>query len=231
MTPQDVQIFRDTWSLYDQILGRNYMFHDEIFRDVTEVLATRYPQGTYRILDLGCGNARHLSAALKRCPPGLYAGYDLSSAALCQAREHLASLNCPVDLRQADFQDAFRRDDAPFEVIFSSFAVHHLASQDKQQFLRDARNRLEPGGCLLLSDTSREPDEDRPAYLRNYCSWIRSDWKALSDADLTSVEEHIRTRDFPESNTEIHEMAAAAGFQRCTDLPKYQWHRTWLMEP
>jgi SAM-dependent methyltransferase len=179
MTAQDIPIFRDTWSLYDQILGRNYMFHDEIFRDVTAVLASRYPQGTYRILDLGCGNARHLSASLGPCAPALYAGYDLSSAALCQAREHLAPLSCPVDLRQADFQDAFRRDDGCFEVVFSSFALHHLASQDKQRFLTEARNRLASGGCLLLADTSREPGEDRPAYLRNSCEWIRSDWRAL----------------------------------------------------
>lgn len=231
MTPQDVEIFRDTWSLYDQIVGRNYMFHDEIFRDVTAVLAPRHSQGTYRILDLGCGNARHLTAALRLCPPALYAGYDLSSAALCQARENLASLNCPADLRQADLQDAFRRQGARFEVIFSSFAVHHLASEDKLQFFRDARNRLEPGGCLLLADTSREPDEDRPAYLRNYCAWVRSDWTGLTETDLASVEAHIRTRDFPESNADIHGMAAAAGFQRCTDISKHHWHRTWLMEP
>ncbi|MFO1460092.1 MAG: class I SAM-dependent methyltransferase [Verrucomicrobiota bacterium] len=231
MTVQDIEIFRDTWSLYDRILGRNYMFHDEIFRDVSAVLATRYPQGSYRLLDLGCGNARHLSASLRPCAPALYAGYDLSSAALCQARDHLASLSCPVDLRQADFQDAFRRDDGRFEVIFSSFAVHHLSSQDKQSFLKEARYHLAPGGCLLMADTSREPDEDRPEYLRNYCAWIRSDWRTLSETDLASVEEHIRTRDFPESNAAIHEMATAAGFQRCTDLPKYHWHRTWLMEP
>ena len=38
-----------------------------------------------RLLDLGCGNARYLAPCLKRFPPTIYEGVDLSEAALAEA--------------------------------------------------------------------------------------------------------------------------------------------------
>lgn len=34
--------FFDEWSVYDQVLDHNYMFHDEMFNDVRRLLAQRY---------------------------------------------------------------------------------------------------------------------------------------------------------------------------------------------
>ncbi|MBL9174320.1 MAG: class I SAM-dependent methyltransferase [Verrucomicrobiales bacterium] len=230
MNTGDLRIFTDTWSLYDRVLLGNYMFHEEIFRVVGDLLSTRCRPGEFRILDLGCGNARHLASILIGRPPALYAGYDLSASALCQARSQLDALPCPSDLRQADFRDAFHTLANPFGVIFSSFAVHHLSFDQKQQFFLDARNLLAPGGFLLLVDTSREADEDREAYLRNYCQWVHADWSALSAGDLAAIEDHIRKRDFPETSAAIQTMAASAGFRRSAVVARYRWHRTWLLE-
>ena len=37
------------------------------------------------LLDLGCGNARYLAPCLKRLPPAIYEGVDLSEAVLAEA--------------------------------------------------------------------------------------------------------------------------------------------------
>ena len=55
------EIFRSSWSLYDAILGENYMFHREIHAVVRDVIALRAARGPYSLVDLGCGNARGLS--------------------------------------------------------------------------------------------------------------------------------------------------------------------------
>ncbi|TMB67531.1 MAG: hypothetical protein E6J54_19950, partial [Deltaproteobacteria bacterium] len=82
MSKEIVRQFFDEWSIYDQVLDHNYMFHDEIYRDVQRVLADRYGNRPFTLLDLGCGSARHLRRALEGRSVSRYLGYDLSVAAL-----------------------------------------------------------------------------------------------------------------------------------------------------
>lgn len=230
MSAEGVKIFADAWPIYERVLDRNYMFHDEIRRDLAGILSRRWSPGAYRVLDLGCGDARHVTGALLSCEPSLYVGYDLSATALVHARNHLSRLGCPADLRQADLFDALVHHGPAFELIFSGFAVHHLSSPDKERFLRLARRRLAPEGMLLMVDVCREPGEDRPIYLDRYCGWIRDSWGDLSPSDRVAIEAHIRGHDFPEDNETIHRMATSAGFLRCVDASRYRWHRTWILE-
>ncbi|MEK7843432.1 MAG: class I SAM-dependent methyltransferase, partial [Pseudomonadota bacterium] len=70
MTSADsTAIFTRSWSLYDLITEFNYMSHQEIYAGVEELLRLRADQGHYRLLDLGCGNARYLAPCLQRLPP------------------------------------------------------------------------------------------------------------------------------------------------------------------
>ena len=92
--------FFDEWSIYDQILTHNYMYHDEIFEDVRHFLAARYDNTPFNILDLGCGSALHLARALENRSVSGYLGYDLSDAALAHAESNLKFLNCAVELER-----------------------------------------------------------------------------------------------------------------------------------
>src|SRR5712692_2023929 len=123
--------FFDKWSVYDQVLDHNYMFHDEMFNDVQRLLAERYERRPFAVLDLGCGGARHLGRALRDRSVSRYVGYDLSDVALAHAKDNLTSLGCAVKLFQGDLLEGVRAGDERFDVIFSSFALHHLTSGDK----------------------------------------------------------------------------------------------------
>ena len=83
----------------------------------------------YRLLDLGCGNARYLAPCLKRFPPALYEGVDLSRPALMEAREYLTGLPSQVALTLADLLQTVESTDKTWDVIFAGFAVHHLTSE------------------------------------------------------------------------------------------------------
>ena len=219
--------FFDEWAIYDQILAHNYMHHDDIFRDVERFLADRFGNLRFSLLDLGCGSAYHLIRALRGRSVSRYVGYDLSDVALEHAASNLADLACLKELRRRDLLDAVRTGGEIFDVIFSSFALHHLSSVQKTEFFQSAHERLSVGGVLLLIDTMRDDGEERAVYLDRYCSWLRSRCKTLSTDALDFLCEHIRNNDFPETITDFGAIAIKAGFCEPIEINRFRWHHTW----
>jgi SAM-dependent methyltransferase len=222
--------FFDEWSVYDQVLDQNYMHHDDIYRVVQSFLADRYATQPFTLLDLGCGSARHLARALKGRSISRYVGYDLSDVALAHAQQNLASLGCPTELRQGDLIEGLRNGGKKFDVIFTSFALHHLASAEKEILFQSAYARLREDGILLLIDTMREEGEERPVYLDRYCAWLRSNCETLSTAALDLLCDHIRGNDFPETTATLSAMATRAGFDRGVEITQIGWHHAWCFD-
>jgi SAM-dependent methyltransferase len=218
--------FFDEWSIYDQILAHNCMHHDDIFRDVQHLLADRYATQPFSLLDLGCGSARRLAQALKGRSVSRYVGYDLSNVALAHASRNLAGLNFQTELHQGDLLDGVRTGAETFDVIFSSFALHHLSSAQKNEFFQTARERLNEGGILLLIDTMRDDGEERAVYLDRYCAWLRSRCQILAPEALDFLCEHIRNNDFPETIMDFGVMASKAGFCPPIEINRFRWHHT-----
>jgi ubiquinone/menaquinone biosynthesis C-methylase UbiE len=77
-TVETTAFFTRTWSVYDQIAEHNYMSHREIYAKVAELLKLRKDHNQYRLLDLGCGNARFLAPVLMQSQPAHYRGVDMS---------------------------------------------------------------------------------------------------------------------------------------------------------
>jgi cyclopropane fatty-acyl-phospholipid synthase-like methyltransferase len=157
-------------------------------------------------------------------------GYDISTVALSHAARNLAALNCPVDLRHGDLLDGDEADGEKFDVIFTSFALHHLSAQQKDAFLAAASQTLERDGLLLLIDTMRDDDENRALYLERYCAWLGSRCATLSPESQELLFGHIRASDFPETAWELEQMATRAGFGPPIQLNRFRWHRAWLLE-
>jgi SAM-dependent methyltransferase len=218
--------FFDEWTIYDQILVHNYMHHDDIFRDVESLFADRYENSPFSLLDLGCGSARHLARTLKGRSVSRYVGYDLSDVALGHAARNLTVLGCPIELRRGDILDGVRTSAETFDVIFSSFALHHLSTAQKNEFFQSAHERINDGGILLLIDTMRDVGEERAIYLDRYCAWLRSRCKTLSTEALDFLCEHIRDNDFPETITDFGAMATKAGFCEPIEINRFRWHHT-----
>lgn len=227
MTNPGAKNFFDEWAIYDQILAHNYMHHDDIFGDVQRFFANRYGNSPFSLLDLGCGSAYHIARALRGRSVSRYVGYDLADVALEHAASNLADLACPKELRRGDLLDGVRTGSAIFDVIFSSFALHHLSSVQKTDFFQSAHESLSEGGVLLLIDTMRDDGEERAIYLDRYCSWLRLRCKTLSTDALDFLCEHIRNNDFPETIMDFSAMAAKAGFCDPIEINRFRWHHTW----
>ncbi len=213
------------WTPYDVVLDQNYMFHRELHVRAARILQVRFATGTFDLLDLGCGSARHLAGILRDHPPATSRGYDLSAQALELARVNLAFLADRVRLVNADL--ALGPASGPADVVFSAFAIHHLDVSAKAALFRSIRSCLRPGGIFLLIDVVRDEGEERARFLDRFEDEIRSRWGALAERDVVEILDHIRTCDFPETASGIRDLARAAGLGGCRETERHGCHQLW----
>jgi cyclopropane fatty-acyl-phospholipid synthase-like methyltransferase len=226
-----VQEYFNRWSIYDQVLDHNYMFHDELYQEVQRLIMHRYAERTFSLVDLGCGSARHLAPVLANASISHYVGFDISEIAITYATGNLASLNCSLELHQTDLLEGLHRlSDKRFDAIFSSFALHHLAYTDKAAFFKLTNQMLLEEGMLILVDLVREEEEDYERWVANYCNWLKSDWKAIPSEAIEAILDHIGKHDFPETTSTLYKLAKQAGFRECFNAKHFHWHRILCFE-
>lgn len=97
-----------------------------------------------RVLDAGCGSGP-LAAALHAKGANV-SGFDLSPAMVTLARERMGE---DADQRVADLGERLPYDDATFDIVVCSLALHYL--KDWAAPLTEMRRLLRPGGRLVVS--------------------------------------------------------------------------------
>lgn len=223
-----VEMFQNSWNLYRKIVDHDYMFHTSIYADLGRYLEGLQEVEPLAVVELGCGDASQSMEAFKRCKLASYLGLDLSEPALELAARNLAGLPCPVRLELADMLEGLSLIEAPVDVIFSGFALHHLAVEDKARFFALSRNALKPGGLLLLTDVMREPGQSRDDYLKAYLGYAEQHWQSLVPAEFTLLREHVGNFDYPETAETYERMARESGFASSRQLSRHTWHQTWI---
>jgi SAM-dependent methyltransferase len=141
--------FFDVWDTYQKVVSGDYMFHSEIGAQVSRLLHARFDGQSFSPLDLGCGDAATLAPLLEGLTVRRYRGVDLSEAALALAAENLKSLPGTVELTREQILAALA-EEVLYDVIYSSFVLHHLPTAQKAEFFNLAAQRLETSGLLLL---------------------------------------------------------------------------------
>lgn len=224
MSEQSAVEFFKAWETYKKVVAGNHMFHREIGDELKAALRERFAGRPFSLLDLGCGDAATLAPLLQGFAIASYKGVDLSPAALALARNNLAFLRCPVELAEADMMRALA-ESAARDVIYSSFAVHHLPTMAKGDFFALAAQRLEPGGELLLVDVVRDEGQSLSDYYDRYCEWLRNSWTDLEPAEREQVCDHLTHNDMPEPYSVLRAQAEAAGLEALPSQARHKWHR------
>jgi tRNA (cmo5U34)-methyltransferase len=104
------------------------------------------PQHARRILDLGTGDGRLLALVRAACPHTEAVALDFSPAMLEQAGKRFAG-NSAVSVIDHDLDEPLP-DLGNFDVVISSFAIHHLIHERKRALYAEIYRRLNPGGVF-----------------------------------------------------------------------------------
>lgn len=229
MSTDPISIFRKTWATYQKVISHNLMFHREISAAVSQLFAARHEP--LRMIDLGCGDASHIAKLLKPGQLAEYCGCDLSQFALDEARKTLEPFGAAINLCCTDMLAMLKQAPAThYDIVYSSYALHHLPVEGKQNFFTECRRILRGNGLVILIDVMRDEGQSRPEYLYSYNKTVRMQWEALSPDERNQVQEHIRNCDFPEPASALEELARKAGFSNCQRLEKQTWHEAWRYE-
>ena len=136
---------------YDLVAG--LLFRSR-YGAIAEAIATQVPAGS-RLLDVGCGPGEVLNR-LATIAPGIDAtGLDVDAAMIGRARRKAARAHRSPDAGPrfvvADVA-AMPFPDASFDVVVSSYAVHHWP--DRQAGIAEVMRVLKPGGRAIVWDVA-----------------------------------------------------------------------------
>jgi tRNA (cmo5U34)-methyltransferase len=120
-------------------------------------LLDELPASVRRVLDLGSGDGRLLSLILKARPGASGVALEFSPLMLDRLRERFGSTSA-IEVVQHDLERSLPPLGA-FDVVASSFAIHHLPHARKRELYGEIWSALEPGGvfCNLEHVASASP--------------------------------------------------------------------------
>jgi cyclopropane fatty-acyl-phospholipid synthase-like methyltransferase len=217
-------LFRNAWEIYRSVLDQNYMFHRELGVAVNGALIAHFGSKSISMLDLGCGDASQIKKMFAGSDLNNYHGCDLANEPLKMAEKELQDFAKNSKLECADMLECLSKTKDRYDLVFSSFAVHHLSSKSKLDLFKKSHNLLNPDGVLLLIDVTKMPNQDDHAYHNDYLFFARENWAELNPNDLDAIEEHVRAYDQPESVETYQKMAVNAGFSSAKILAQHTWH-------
>jgi SAM-dependent methyltransferase len=120
-------------------------------------LMTEVSPDSRRILDLGCGNGHLLALLLAHCSGATGVGLDFSPTMLEEANKRFAG-NPRVTLVEHNLEKPLP-ELGTFDVVASSFAIHHCAHERKEDLYQEIWNILEPGGVFCNLEHVASPTE------------------------------------------------------------------------
>lgn len=211
MQQNSAGVFSENWSIYQKIIRFDYMHH-AVFAKNTADVVNGLAGKNLQLLDIGCGDAVPLLPILQGVSVASYTGYDLSASALQLASLHLRPLNFPLALKEGNMIALIQEEEKQFNIIHSSFAIHHLQDEEKQKLLKACYDRLLPGSKMIYTDIFREQDAGRDRYIDEYFSFIKNEWPLLTEEEKQPICEHVRQYDFPSDMEETITWIRSVGF-------------------
>ncbi len=146
------------WTSAEHVLG--YLRIADTIPHRTEGEATlleEVPKASGRILDLGSGDGRLLNLLLSHCPSATGVALDFSPEMLTRLRESLGA-DSRVRIVEHNLDRALP-DLGDFDVVASSFAIHHVTHARKRGLYSDIWSRLLPGGVFCNLEHVASPSD------------------------------------------------------------------------
>lgn len=163
---------------YDLLMGLATFGRERAFRRRIVDLAQLHPAEA--VLDVGCGTGTLAIVACERLgAAGHVAGIDPSGQMIARARRKAERAGRPVDF-QVGVIEHLAFPDQSFDVVLSTFMMHHLPDDLKRRGLVEVARVLKPEGRLLILDLK--------GHVGPWESSIREQSHLLKEAGFAHVE-------------------------------------------
>lgn len=164
------------------------------------VLCELLPAQVERVLDLGTGAGDTLALVLAARPGAHGIGLDFGDEMLRQARARFEG-DARVEISRHDLDEPLPADLGTFDVVVSSFAIHHLDPARQRALYGEVFGCLAPGGLFVnaehvdsptaalheqfLAALGRTPEQDDPSnqlvLLNDHLAWLAG--SGFTDSD------------------------------------------------
>ena len=101
-----------------------------------------------KVLEFGSGTG-NLTSKINNCKSIMC--IDLSEKMEEESKEKCSHLKNKT-FRKSDFLEFFTNNNEDFDLIISSYALHHLTDEEKKLFLRKSKNILRTNGKIIIGD-------------------------------------------------------------------------------
>ena len=206
--------FQKQWATYQKMVDSDWLSHKEVGAILHEGLA-RLPK-PFDFLDIACGDAGQMKAALEGTKARHYRGIDLSEPALELAAKNLTGAPFEVELDDGDLVDVLTNHPEPTDVAWCSLSIHHLSTDGKRKLLKAICDATRD--TLMIYEPTRAEGEDRPSYLERFARVNRPAWALLSAEEWDQIYHHVSTCDLPEPAATWLELGREAGFSKASQI-------------
>jgi tRNA (cmo5U34)-methyltransferase len=171
------------------------------------VLLELLPPAPGRVLDLGTGDGFTLGLVKAARPEITGVGADFSAEMLARARARFAD-DADVEIVDHDLDAPLPLSLGRFDLVVSSFAIHHCVDARQRALYREVFEVLEPGGTFLnlehvdsptpvlheefLAAIGKTPEEDDPS---NKLVEAQTQLEWLREIGFTDVDCHWKWRE------------------------------------
>jgi tRNA (cmo5U34)-methyltransferase len=140
-------------SMYDADMEIMHPLRWKMIEIALEILPFHQTQ-YLRALDLGVGTGIFSKRFLEKYPNARVVAIDGATSMLELAKSRLGDLTQRVEWILSDFQAMATKVTRPniFDVVISSYALHHLNVQEKLAVMKSVVQAIKPGGWFLNAD-------------------------------------------------------------------------------
>lgn len=206
------QYFNDHWKKYQQTVTSNTLYHHEMMSTLDSFIHNNIGSKPFSMVDAGCGDCSMLAPVIRKTTINHYIGIDGAKDVLQLAAQQLADMNCDKQFICDNMQNAIANIPANIDIIFTSYAVHHLSHEQKYEFIQHCQNKLNSNGYFIMIDGVLNENQTRDEWLDELENRVKTT-QSLTPEELEMRMAHPRQDDFPESIATFSEIAKAQDWQ------------------
>lgn len=208
------QYFDEHWKQYLDVISNNTLYHREMMTALDDFLNNHFGAQSFSFVDVGCGDSSTILSVLKDKDLAEYVGIDAAEHVLTFAEKNLEIIHCKKEFIAKNMQEAIRELTSTYDVIFSSYAVHHLSQQEKEAFIAACHDKLNENGYFIMIDGILKPKQTRDQWLHDLGERMMRTLSLNQQQCEDRLHQHARNCDFPEEIAKFNNIAKKQGWTR-----------------